>query len=83
MPRTRIAGDEHDGSYSASFTLDEQAERGLWRVEYVMLVDNAGNRRDYSRDQLTALAFPTSILVRQIDRDGREDGVRTDAGGRR
>jgi serine/threonine protein kinase len=63
-PLTRIAGDEHDGTYSSSFTLDEHSERGVWRVEYVSLVDNAGNHRSIATDALAAQGFPASILVR-------------------
>jgi hypothetical protein len=64
VPPTRISGDERDGTYSSSFTLDEHAERGLWRVEFVLLVDNAGNRQSYASDTLAAQGFLTSILVR-------------------
>jgi hypothetical protein len=63
-PATRVSGDERVGTYSSSFTLDDHAERGLWSAEYVMLVDNAGNRRDYPPQELAAQGFSTSILVR-------------------
>jgi serine/threonine protein kinase len=63
-PASRVAGDERDGTYSASFTLDEHAERGVWQVEHVLLVDNAGNNRSYGPDTLAADNFSTSIVVR-------------------
>ena len=47
-----------------AFTLDEHAERGVWQVEYVMLVDNAGNSRQYGPDALAAQGFSISIVVR-------------------
>lgn len=61
---TRVSGNANDGAYSQTFTLEEHAERGLWRVEYVLLVDAAGNDRRHDASELARRGFATSILVR-------------------
>jgi Protein kinase domain len=64
IPATRVSGDELDAVYSQSFTLERHAERGLWRVESVLLVDNAGNMRSHDMADLASRGFSTSIVVR-------------------
>jgi hypothetical protein len=61
---TRVFGNALDGVYEANLTLSPQAERGLWEVEYVLVVDHVGNRRTYGGPELRDRGFITTLDVR-------------------
>src|SRR5262249_49878598 len=54
-----VAGDD----YSATVTVPRYAETGTWNVNYVSLVDCAGNGRSLSTADLSALGFAVSFTV--------------------
>lgn len=62
--RVRVSGDALDGVYEATLLLSAAVERGFWEVEYVMVVDQAGNARTYRGAELRDLGFASRLEVR-------------------
>ena len=62
--RTRVLGDALDGVYETTLFLSAEVERGFWEVEYLMVVDQAGNVRTYHAAELRDLGCPTRLEVR-------------------
>ncbi len=60
------------GSYSGTLTagtftcmglFPRYTETGQWRLQFLSITDKAGNAATYTRDQLTAMGFPTSLTL--------------------
>jgi tRNA A-37 threonylcarbamoyl transferase component Bud32 len=60
----RLEGDALDGVYEDHLVLQPDVERGVWMIEYVMVVDQVGNTRYYSTEDLRTRALPSRIDVR-------------------
>lgn len=58
-----ISGTPRDGKYEDRLYFEQAAERGPWRVQHVMLVDQVGNTRTYSPAQLADLGFTHTIVL--------------------
>ncbi|MDD3524534.1 MAG: SdrD B-like domain-containing protein, partial [Candidatus Cloacimonetes bacterium] len=65
-PNDRISGDELDGIYEDKMTLPQNSEPGTWKLDYISLYDNVGNRRRLSEDDANALNFPTEFYVESV-----------------
>ncbi len=50
-----------DGSFAVSETLSQLASAGIYTVAKIQLLDNAGNRRDYSAADLQSLGFASTF----------------------
>jgi hypothetical protein len=59
----RTAGTAKDGSYSTQMMLPEGNETCLWQLQNITLVDQQGNRRVLSEEDLRDLGLPTMINV--------------------
>ena len=57
----RVSGTPTNGTVSYSMQLPQFAEQGTWRVQSMLLVDQAGNTRSLSAQQLTSMGFPTTF----------------------
>jgi uncharacterized repeat protein (TIGR01451 family) len=62
-PGGLISGDELDGIYESKLTLPQHSEQGIWKLDYIYLRDNVGNRRQLSKDDAAASGFPTEFVV--------------------
>jgi serine protease len=62
---TRSSG----SSYVGQLTIPQNAASGTWRLRYVTLVDQAGNRRSMFRDELAAAGFGASVTVASAQAD--------------
>ncbi len=54
---TRLSGNELNGEYEAMATFPKSSKEGVWKVEYLLLVDKLGNDEYLYADDLNAL-FP-------------------------
>ncbi len=59
----RISGTALDGTYSYQMTVPQYAESGAWTVESALLVDQIGNMRWESAQDLASRSLPTSFVV--------------------
>jgi hypothetical protein len=57
------SGDASNGTWTISMSFPTGSEPGTWLVEYVVIVDEAGNRLDLQAADLQALGFPTQLDV--------------------
>jgi len=57
----RISGNELDGVYEDTMTLPQYSEPGTWKLDYISLYDNVGNRKQLSKEDVAALGFPTTF----------------------
>jgi len=62
----RISGDKLDGVYEDTMTLLQYSEPGTWKLDYISLSDNVGNRKRLSEDDAKALGFPTEFEVESV-----------------
>jgi hypothetical protein len=62
-PHNLTAGSKLDGIYSTKIILPQNSELGYWRLYNLTLIDEQGNRRVLSRDDLARLGFPAQFLV--------------------
>jgi hypothetical protein len=62
-PGNLTAGSKLDGIYSSKIILPQNSEIGAWRLYNLTLIDEPGNRRVLSRDDLAGLGFPSQFLV--------------------
>ncbi len=60
-PGGLISGDELDGIYESKLTLPQHSEQGTWKLDYIYLRDNVGNRRQLSQEDVAVLGFPTTF----------------------
>ena len=60
---TRIAGDEHDGTYRSEIAFGQYIEPGIYYVTEFSISDVVGNNRWFFEQDLIAMGFPTKILV--------------------
>lgn len=60
------------GSYSGTLTagtftcmgvFPQYTETGQWRLQFLTLTDKAGNAATYTKDQLAAMGFPTTLTL--------------------
>jgi len=58
-----ISGSELDGIYEMTMTVPKYSERGTWKLSFLTIVDNVGNRKWLSKDDLVVLGFPTEFEV--------------------
>jgi hypothetical protein len=56
-----ISGTVLDGTYETTITLPQYSESGTWHLEYFLLLDDVGNRKDLSEDYFATLGFPTTF----------------------
>lgn len=63
LPQNRTFGTAKDGIYAARLALPEDAERGVWMVENLTILDIEGNSRIMDREQLLRLGLPTEFLI--------------------
>jgi hypothetical protein len=57
----RISGDDLDGVYECKMTLPQYSEAGTWKLDYISVYDEVGNRRRLSYDDASNLGFPTTF----------------------
>lgn len=62
-PRDLISGTAQDGIYRSTLVLPRFSESGTWKLEYVFLEDNVGNRIYLKPAQLDSRKLPTSFKV--------------------
>ena len=62
-PSDLISGDEFDGTYQSKMTLPKYSEKGTWMLQSFLLVDDVGNRKWLSKDDMNNLGFPTEFEV--------------------
>ena len=62
--RNRLSGDARDGVYEGRVELSPESERGLWKIESVLVVDQLGNARRYSPEELRDRGMPNGLQVR-------------------
>jgi len=62
-PRDLISGTVQDGIYRSTLVLPRFSESGTWKLEYVFLEDNVGNRIYLKPAQLDSRKLPTSFEV--------------------
>jgi len=58
-----VSGTDLTGTWQCSFTVPAYSEAGTWTVNYAFAVDNVGNEAFYYASNLTALGFPTQLIV--------------------
>ncbi len=63
LPQNRTFGTAKDGIYATRLALPEDAERGVWTVENLTLLDMDGNSRIMDREQLVGLGLPAEFLI--------------------
>ena len=63
VPRNLISGDEFDGIYRSTMTLPRYSEQGTWKLQHFLLVDDVGNSRRLSQNDMDNLGFPTEFEV--------------------
>lgn len=61
---TRVSGDARDGVYEDHLSLDPHAERGVWKLVQVLVVDQVGNSRTYPASEVGAMGFATGFEMR-------------------
>ena len=61
--RDPLMGTSNEGVYAFRLTLPQYSETGTWRLKYVWIRDNVGNRREYRSAELTTLGLATSFEV--------------------
>ena len=59
----QVSGTALDGTYRFTMTVPQLAELGTWTVDWLRLIDNAGNMRQLSAADLSTAGFPTSFEV--------------------
>jgi hypothetical protein len=59
----RVSGTALDGEYAYEMTVPQYAESGTWTIDYVLLVDQIGNMRSESAQDLASRSLPTSFVV--------------------
>jgi hypothetical protein len=57
------SGTALNGTWTGSATIPAYSEAGTWVVAYVLVFDYAGNTKYYYTSDLTALGFPTQLIV--------------------
>lgn len=63
-----VSGSRLDGTYTATVQLEANAKAGLWKVDYLLLNDEAGNSRTYRPTETNLL----SSLTFNVSTDGGE-----------
>jgi hypothetical protein len=58
-----ISGTNLNGTYQCVLTFPQYSVPGTWTVYDVFVYDNADNDQGYDASQLTALGFPTQLIV--------------------
>jgi Dockerin type I domain len=58
-----IAGTPLAGTWQLTATWPQFSEQGTWTLTYFLLLDTVGNYAYYSPAQLTALGFPSTIVI--------------------
>jgi hypothetical protein len=58
-----IAGTPLAGTWQLPFQWPQFSEEGTWTMNYLILLDAVGNYAGYSPAQLTALGFPSTIVI--------------------
>lgn len=59
----RVSGTRFDGWYEGIARLEPFHQRGLWKVEYVLVADQAGHSRYIYQGELAARNVPTEIRI--------------------
>lgn len=59
---TLTSGDEMDGTYVHTVTIPKWSKSGIWKVDYVVLIDALGNNKEIYTDELGSM-FPSSNLT--------------------
>jgi len=62
-PGDLISGDEFNGTYQNKMTLPKYSEQGMWKLQYFLLVDDVGNAKWLTQDDMNNLGFPTEFEV--------------------
>ena len=58
-----ISGTNLNGTYQCTVGIPAYSEAGTWTVFYVYVADNVNNNHTYHTSDLTALGFPTQLIV--------------------
>jgi hypothetical protein len=58
-----IAGTGLAGTWQLAFKWPQFSEQGTWTLNYFSLFDAVGNYKNYTPAQLTALGFPSTIVI--------------------
>ena len=64
-----ISGTPTDSIWRANRSLPQYSEDGIWSINGVGVADRAGNRRFFSRADLTDMGFPTTFTVVSVPED--------------
>lgn len=56
-------GDALDGVYISKMELPESPVIGTWKLDYLLLVDNAANSKELKADEVAGKKFPTDFVV--------------------
>jgi len=59
----RVSGTALDGNYSYQMTVPQYAESGIWTIDSVLLVDQIGNIKYETAQNLAARSLPSSFVV--------------------
>lgn len=78
-PQNLVAGSVTNGTWQIQGNLPRFSEAGTWRLDYVIVGDNAGNRVTYDNAQLAALGVPNlEVILPSHEIDGAVSDVNTD-----
>ena len=58
-----VSGNALDGIYQYVLTLPKYSEKGIWKLQFFLVSDKVGNRKQLSKSDMIALGFPTEFNV--------------------
>ncbi|MFB3764407.1 MAG: hypothetical protein ACE14P_04065 [Methanotrichaceae archaeon] len=59
-----VSGNKLNGVYVNNMVVPKDAEIGNWTLDYLSVVDEAGNKRDYDKYQMFVMGFPIRFYVK-------------------
>ncbi|MDX1963283.1 MAG: hypothetical protein SFX18_09030 [Pirellulales bacterium] len=62
-PSELISGTLLDGTFRDTVNFPRYSESGVWQPEYVLLVDNVGNSKNFNKSELAVLGINPSVVV--------------------
>jgi len=75
---TLVSGSSLDGIFMNTISLPQYSESGIWQLSYFLLVDQVGNRKSLSQDDLEASDFTAQFeVVNTLLHDWNGDGIRS------
>ncbi len=58
-----VSGNKLDGTYISNMVVPRDAEPGNWTLEYLSVVDEANNKREYDTYKMFTMGFPIEFWV--------------------